>query len=150
MAKSISSDRWSETDVVNNKTKTSKEAKQQTKMSSGSKSRRRRYNTPSSDESSIDSAEEERRRDLKERDEFANRLQKKDEGKTRKVVESSDKKGYEEAAKRLKLELEDRQKVLPHLRIQSRRKYLEKRKDDKVAELEADIMDDEYLFDNSV
>lgn len=121
-------------------------------MSSGNKSRRRRYNTPSSNESdgSVDSAEEERRRDLRERDEFANRLQKKDEGKTRKVVESSDKKGYEEAAKRLKLELEDRQKVLPHLRIQSRRKYLEKRKDDKVAELEADIMDDEYLFDNSV
>ncbi|XP_037041854.1 pre-mRNA-splicing factor ATP-dependent RNA helicase DHX16 [Bradysia coprophila] len=121
-------------------------------MSSGNKSRRRRYNTPSSDESdgSVDSAEEERKRDLKERDEFANRLQKKDEGKTRKLVESSEKKGYEEAAKRLKLELEDRQKVLPHLRIQSRRKYLEKRKDDKVAELEADIMDDEYLFDNSV
>lgn len=121
-------------------------------MSSGSKSRRRRYNTPSSNESdeSVDSAEEERKRDLKERDEFANRLHKKDEGKTRKLVESSEKKGYEEAAKRLKLELEDRQKVLPHLRIQSRRKYLEKRKDDKVAELEADIMDDEYLFDNSV
>ncbi|KAG4079462.1 hypothetical protein HA402_005159 [Bradysia odoriphaga] len=121
-------------------------------MSSDNKSRRRRYNTPSSDESdgSVDSAEEERKRDLKERDEFANRLQKKDEGKTRKLVESSEKKGYEEAAKRLKLELEDRQKVLPHLRIQSRRKYLEKRKDDKVAELEADIMDDEYLFDNSV
>jgi len=27
---------------------------------------------------------------------------------------------------------------------------LEKRKDDKVAELEADILDDEYLFDESV
>lgn len=122
------------------------------KMSGSSKSRRRRYNTPSSDESdgSIDSAEQERRKDLRERDEFANRLQKKDEGKTRKLVESSEKKGYAEAAKRLKLESEDRQKVLPHLRIQSRRKYLEKRKDDKVAELEADIMDDEYLFDSSV
>lgn len=39
---------------------------------------------------------------------------------------------------------------MPQLRIQSRRKYLEKRKDDKVAELEADIQDDEYLFDDNV
>jgi len=37
--------------------------------------------------------------------------------------------------------------VIPRLRIESRRKYLEKRKDDKVTELEADIIDDEYLFD---
>lgn len=50
----------------------------------------------------------------------------------------------------MKLELEDRDKVVPHLRIQSRRNYLEKRKDDKVAELEADIVDDEYLFDDVV
>lgn len=32
------------------------------------------------------------------------------------------------------------------MRVESRRKYLEKRKEDKVAELEADIQDDEYLF----
>ena len=47
-------------------------------------SSRRRSN--SSDES-LDSAEEERIKDLKERDEFSDRLKKKDEGKTRKVVE---------------------------------------------------------------
>lgn len=62
----------------------------------------------------------------------------------------SEKRGYEEAAKRLKLESEDRGKIIPHLRIESRRKYLEKRKEDKVAELEADILDDEYLFANEV
>lgn len=50
----------------------------------------------------------------------------------------------------MKLELEDRDKIMPHLRIQSRRAYLEKRKEDKVAELEADILDDEYLFDSTV
>ncbi|XP_055858285.1 pre-mRNA-splicing factor ATP-dependent RNA helicase DHX16 [Episyrphus balteatus] len=110
----------------------------------------RRRNSSSSSES-IDSAEEERLRDLKERDAFAERLKKKDENKTRKVLESSgSRKAFEEAAKRLKLEHEDRDKILPQLRIQSRRKYLEKRKDDKVAELEADIIDDEYLFDESV
>lgn len=65
-------------------------------------------------------------------------------------MQASERKGYEEAAKRLKLEHEDRDKIMPQLRIQSRRKYLEKRKDDKVAELEADIQDDEYLFDDNV
>lgn len=110
--------------------------------------KRRKESTSS--ESSVDSVEDERKRDLKERDEFADRLRKKDEGHTRKVVEVSDKKGFEEAAKRLKLETEDRDKIMPHLRIQSRRKYLEKRKEDKVAELEADILDDEYLFDEKM
>lgn len=112
------------------------------------KDRKRRVSTSS--ESSVDSAENERRRDIKERDEFADRLKKKDESHTRKVLELSEKRSFEEAAKRLKLENDDREKVLPQLRIQSRRKYLEKRKEDKVAELEADILDDEYLFDDNV
>ncbi|XP_052899271.1 pre-mRNA-splicing factor ATP-dependent RNA helicase DHX16 [Anopheles moucheti] len=98
--------------------------------------------------SSEDSSEEdeERRRDLKERDEFAKRLKQRDEGQTRNVASASGNRGYADAAKRLKLETEDREKLLPQLRVQSRRQYLEKRKEDKVAELEADIRDDEYLF----
>ena len=60
-----------------------------------------------------------------------------------------DKKAFEEAAKRLELEKEDREKILPRLRVESRRKYLAKRKDDKLRELEGDIIDDEYLFDES-
>lgn len=48
------------------------------------------------------------------------------------------------------MELDDREKIMPNLRVQSRRVYLEKRKEDKVAELEADILDDEYLFDDHV
>ncbi|XP_023304208.2 pre-mRNA-splicing factor ATP-dependent RNA helicase DHX16 [Lucilia cuprina] len=114
-------------------------------------SRNRKRDAQSSSSEEIDSEEEIRRKDLKERDEFAERLKKKDEGRTRKVLESSSsRKAIEEAAKRLKLEHEDRDKILPQLRIQSRRKYLEKRKEDKVAELEADILDDEYLFEESV
>ncbi|XP_055546808.1 pre-mRNA-splicing factor ATP-dependent RNA helicase DHX16 [Wyeomyia smithii] len=112
-------------------------------------SRRRHASSSSSEDSSIDSEEEARLRDIKERDEFSQRLKKKDEDRTRKVVESTSRKAYEEAAKRLKLEADDRDKLLPKLRIQSRRQYLEKRKDDKVAELEADILDDEYLFEES-
>jgi pre-mRNA-splicing factor ATP-dependent RNA helicase DHX16 len=109
-----------------------------------------RKRNPSTSSESADSAEEERRRDLKERDEFSKRLKEKDDSKTRKVVEATtSKKAFEEAAKRLKLETEDREKLLPKLRIQSRRDYLAKRKEDKVAELEADILDDEYLFDES-
>lgn len=50
----------------------------------------------------------------------------------------------------MRLDLEDRSKIMPQLRVQSRRKYLEKRKVDKVAELEADIQDDEYLFEENV
>lgn len=137
-------------------------------MADSKSSRRRKYSTSSN--SSVDSAEDERRKDLKERDEFANRLRKKDEGHTRKVAEvsvfsgylydfysrlpwfsqASGKKGFEEAAKRLKMELEDRDKIVPNLRVQSRRTYLEKRKEDKVTELEADIADDEYLFNDEV
>lgn len=57
-----------------------------------------------------------------------------------------DKRAYEEAAKRLKIDSEHQEKLIPRLRVESRRKYLEKRKEDKVLELEADIVDDEYLF----
>ena len=46
----------------------------------------------------------------------------------------------------MKLEAEDRTKVVPKLRVESRRKYLEKRKEDKLVELEMDIADDDYLF----
>ncbi|KAH6946102.1 hypothetical protein HPB50_011633 [Hyalomma asiaticum] len=53
---------------------------------------------------------------------------------------------FEEAAKRLKLEAEDRQRLLPKLRVESRRQYLEKRKEDKLVELEADIHDEQFLF----
>lgn len=45
------------------------------------------------------------------------------------------------------METDTKDKLIPKLRVESRRKYLEKRKEDKVAELEADILDDEYLFD---
>lgn len=54
-------------------------------MSEKKSSRRRKYS--SSSDGSVDSAENERRKDLQERDEFANRLRKKDEGHTRKVTE---------------------------------------------------------------
>lgn len=113
------------------------------------KKSRKRYETDSESDS-IDSAEEARRKDIKERDEFAERLKKRDEAKTRNIVHASDRRAYEEAAKRLQLENAEREKIIPRLRVESRRKYLEKRKEDKVAELEADILDDEYLFEDEM
>lgn len=110
---------------------------------------KKRYETDS-DSSSLDSEEEARLKDLKERDEFANRLKKRDQERTRHIVHPSDRRAYEEAAKRLKLENADREKLIPKLRVQSRRKYLEKRKEDKLQELEADIADDEYLFEDEM
>lgn len=35
---------------------------------------------------------------------------------------------------------------MPKLRVESRRLYLEKRKEDKLVELEQDIADEEFLF----
>lgn len=118
-------------------------------MSKTDKKRRKRYES-SSDSASVDSEEEARKKDLKERDEFTDRLKKRDEAKVRNIVQASDRRAYEEAAKRLKMENEGRDKMIPALRVQSRRKYLEKRKDDKIAELEEDIADDEYLFEEDM
>lgn len=115
-----------------------------------SKRRKKAYESPSSSSESIDSEEERRIQDIKERDEFASRLKKRDEEKTRNIVHASERRAYEEAAKRLKIEAEDRDKMIPKLRVESRRKYLEKRKEDKIAELEADIIDDEYLFEEEM
>lgn len=106
----------------------------------------KRYESSDSSESDT---EKSRKRDLQERDEFVARLKKKDKEKTRNVVEAQGK-SYEEAAKRIKLEQGSLEKLVPSLRIESRRKYLEKRKDDKMVELEADIQDDEYLFGEDV
>lgn len=57
-------------------------------MSKSSKARSSRKQSTSS-EGSVDSAEEARLHDLKERDEFSDRLKKKDDGKTRNLVEVS-------------------------------------------------------------
>ncbi|GFW26542.1 pre-mRNA-splicing factor ATP-dependent RNA helicase DHX16 [Trichonephila clavipes] len=100
----------------------------------------------SDSESDYEKMERERLEDLKERDEFSARLKKKDKEKTRNIVEKSDRKAFEEAAKRLRLEAEDRKKIVPKLRVESRREYLAKRKEDKLLELEGDIQDEEYLF----
>ncbi|PFX22246.1 putative pre-mRNA-splicing factor ATP-dependent RNA helicase mog-4 [Stylophora pistillata] len=58
-------------------------------------------------------------------------------------------KAFEEAAKRLKMDEEDRKKMVPDLRKKSRRDYVKKRRVDKLEMLKEDILDDEYLFEDA-
>lgn len=90
--------------------------------------------------------EKERLRDIEERNEFAERLRVKDEESTKRKMDTGTKKMLEEASKRLKLEKEDRKKVIPKLREESRQVYLERREADKLAELEQEVQDEEYLW----
>ncbi|XP_028656562.1 pre-mRNA-splicing factor ATP-dependent RNA helicase DHX16 [Erpetoichthys calabaricus] len=100
------------------------------------------------DEEEWEKEERERLLDLEERDAFAERVKQRDKEKTRHIVERSDKKAYEEAQKRLKMADEDQKKMVPELRKKSRRDYLGKREAEKLEDLEAEIVDEEYLFSN--
>uniref|UniRef100_A0AAX7VLY5 RNA helicase n=1 Tax=Astatotilapia calliptera TaxID=8154 RepID=A0AAX7VLY5_ASTCA len=90
--------------------------------------------------------ERERLQDIEERDAFALRVREKDKEKTRNIAERTDKKAYEEAQKRLKMAEDDQKNMLPELRKRSRWEYLKKRESEKLEDLEAEIVDDEYLF----
>lgn len=98
------------------------------------------------DEEEWEKEERERLQDLEKRDAFAERVKQKDKEKTRHILERNDNKAYKEAQKRLKMAEEDRKKMLPDLRIHSRRDYLAKREQEKIEDLEAEIKDEEYLF----
>jgi pre-mRNA-splicing factor ATP-dependent RNA helicase DHX16 len=99
-----------------------------------------------SSEDEMETIETDRLKDIQERDELANRLRKKDKEQTRNVMAKSDTKAFTEAAKRLKLEDDDRKAIIPKLREESRKEYLKKREIDKMDEVEAAIHDEEYLF----
>lgn len=94
--------------------------------------------------------ERERERDLKERDEFADRLKKKEKENKKKIVEdrSSKTAGAAEAAARRHLgdDLAARVAAMPSLRERSRQEYLTKREIQQVELLRREIQDDEKLF----
>lgn len=99
------------------------------------------------DRSSSSSSEDEISKDRKDRDDFVKRLKDKERNKTRNIVLKNDKKSIEEAAKRLKLEASgDRDEWTKYKRIESRRQYLGKHKDDKIYLLEAELKDEQRLF----
>lgn len=87
-----------------------------------------------------------RLKDIEERDELAERLKQREDAHTKRKGDQQSQKMLEEAAKRLKLEKEDRKKVIPKLRVESRRTYLERREVDKLEELEEELRDEEEFF----
>ncbi|KAG8895382.1 hypothetical protein FRC01_012410, partial [Tulasnella sp. 417] len=98
--------------------------------------------------------ERERLADLRERDAFAERMKKKDQDKTKNMVEdrSSSRRGAgaSEAAERHRLadDLAARVAAMPSLRERSRQEYLTKRELQQMELLKMEIADDEELFRN--
>jgi len=95
--------------------------------------------------------ERERLRDLKERDEFAERVREKDLERTKKVVEdrsSRNSGAAAEAAQRRQLadDVEARTQALPSLRLHSRQEYLTKREVQQIELLRKEIADEEAYF----
>lgn len=86
--------------------------------------------------------EQDRKRDLEERDEFAKRLAKKDDGKTKKIVEDRTRSG--EAARRRALadDASARAAVMPDLRMRSRQEYLKKRETERLALLRRQVAEE--------
>ncbi|KAJ3191994.1 hypothetical protein HK101_007192 [Irineochytrium annulatum] len=87
-------------------------------------------------------------RDKRERDEFVERLKKKDEDRTKQLVEDKSSKGNEEAAKRKKIadDAAMRQAALPSMREVSRQEYLKKREAQRLELLQKELQDEEMLF----
>jgi pre-mRNA-splicing factor ATP-dependent RNA helicase DHX16 len=95
--------------------------------------------------------ERERDQDLRERDEFSERVRRRDKDKTKKVVEDRSSKASgaaAEAAQRRQLADDSvaRTLAMPSLRERSRQEYLTKRELQQVELLRQEIADDEGLF----
>ena len=98
-------------------------------------------------------ARKERQRldDLKERDEFAERVKQRDKERTKRVVEDRSSKAVGAAAeaaerRRLAEDAEARGIAMPKLREHSRQEYLSKRELQRIELLRREIADDEALF----
>jgi pre-mRNA-splicing factor ATP-dependent RNA helicase DHX16 len=84
-------------------------------------------------------------KDKQERDEFAARLRKRDDEKTKKLV--GEKELTDERGIALNISEEERQLIFEESRIVSRQAYLEKREDKKMQELVEAIEDEKHLFE---
>ncbi|PCH40145.1 hypothetical protein WOLCODRAFT_16331 [Wolfiporia cocos MD-104 SS10] len=95
--------------------------------------------------------ERQRLEDLRERDEFADRVKQRDKEKTKRIVEDKSSKATgaaAEAAQRRVLadDSEARERAMPSLREHSRQEYLSKREIQRIELLRREIADDEALF----
>ena len=93
--------------------------------------------------------EEEMERDLKEKEEFEERLRRRDDEKTRKLTERklTLEEQMELERRGLNKTEEEHNAMIPELRKFSRQEYLKKREVQKLEELKGMIEDEEYLFD---
>ncbi len=103
------------------------------------------------EEDLVDRLERERLRDLKERDEFSERMKRRDNDNTKNVIEDrSSKRGgaTSDAAERRRLadDVNARNQAMPNLRERSRQEYLTKRELQQIELLRQEITDDESLF----
>ncbi|KAK2734323.1 hypothetical protein FQN55_002821 [Onygenales sp. PD_40] len=106
--------------------------------------RRSRSRSPSEDIEPETKAELDRQKDLKERDEFAKRLAKKDDSKAKKIVEDRSSTRDSEVARRRAL-AEDaaaRSAAMPDLRLRSRQEYLKKRETERLALLRKQVAEE--------
>ncbi|KIZ00349.1 Pre-mRNA-splicing factor ATP-dependent RNA helicase-like protein cdc28 [Monoraphidium neglectum] len=86
--------------------------------------------------------------DQREREEFEARLRERDEAKTKKLADEEPRESKKDRERRRAAGLaeEDRAALVPMLRDVSRQEYLAKREADKLAALEDEIRDEEFLF----
>jgi pre-mRNA-splicing factor ATP-dependent RNA helicase DHX16 len=114
-----------------------------------SKKLRSEDQAPEEEEDEDTKREKERLLDIKEREEFAERMRNKDKDSQRKLVEdrTSGKLNPEVAARRLLAEDRDaRDQAMPNLRERSRQEYLAKRSVQQIDLLRLEIQDEERFF----
>ncbi|KAJ1679937.1 hypothetical protein EV182_001018 [Spiromyces aspiralis] len=99
-------------------------------------------------ENEYDRQERELEEDIRERDEFVERLKQKDKDRTKQLVEDRSSKASSEAQARRNLadDQEARRKALPELRERSRQQYLRLREEQRLQLLRQEIADEETLF----
>ncbi|KAK2807039.1 hypothetical protein FQN50_005613 [Emmonsiellopsis sp. PD_5] len=128
-------DRWGDEEVPE------EEYYEEEEAAGGDNGRRR---SPSEDIDPETKAELDRQKDLKERDEFAKRLAKKDDSKAKKIVEDRSSTRDSEVARRRAL-AEDaaaRSAAMPDLRLRSRQEYLKKRETERLALLRKQVAEE--------
>lgn len=104
--------------------------------------------TPPPDETEEERLERERLEDLAERDAFAERMKRKDQEHTKKIVTDRSSKAAAEAAalRSLADDNDARLAAMPNLRERSRQEYLKKREQQRIDLLKLQIQDEEILF----
>lgn len=104
-----------------------------------------RSRTPDEDESPQTKLEREARQDLEERDEFARRLAKRDNERSKKMVEDRSSAKDSEMAQRRALadDATARRAAMPDLRLRSRQDYLKKREAERLALLRKQVVEEQ-------